>query len=150
MGDAFSLEWANARRQSEELRNYESAASGEKPLPPEPTYKPYYRHSSSGESTIGLIPGHSPSYSESIKRMSTSTFSTSHGVGSTEEESMSDRDRAVLRVLDLVEEMKREPEWYGTAYDLLSRNCNHFTSEFCYRLTGRRAPGWISTYNKLF
>ena len=32
----------------------------------------------------------------------------------------------------------------GREYDLLSKNCNHFTSELCYELTGRRAPGWLN------
>lgn len=32
----------------------------------------------------------------------------------------------------------------GCEYDLLSKNCNHFTSELCLELTGRRAPGWLN------
>ncbi|PQE25960.1 UPF0326 hag1 protein [Rutstroemia sp. NJR-2017a BBW] len=32
----------------------------------------------------------------------------------------------------------------GTSYNLLSRNCNHFTSYLCERLTGRPAPGWLN------
>ena len=32
----------------------------------------------------------------------------------------------------------------GRDYDLLSKNCNHFTSELCFELTGRRAPGWLN------
>lgn len=32
----------------------------------------------------------------------------------------------------------------GREYDLLSRNCNHFTSELCAELTGRKAPGWLN------
>ena len=32
----------------------------------------------------------------------------------------------------------------GRDYDLLSKNCNHFTSELCLELTGRRAPGWLN------
>ena len=32
----------------------------------------------------------------------------------------------------------------GREYDLLSKNCNHFTSELCFELTGRRAPGWLN------
>lgn len=32
----------------------------------------------------------------------------------------------------------------GREYDLLSKNCNHFTSELCLELTGRRAPGWLN------
>lgn len=36
------------------------------------------------------------------------------------------------------------PEWRGTAYDLLRRNCNTFSDELCMLLTGRRTPGWIN------
>jgi len=32
----------------------------------------------------------------------------------------------------------------GREYDLLSKNCNHFTNELCLELTGRRAPGWLN------
>lgn len=32
----------------------------------------------------------------------------------------------------------------GTAYNLLTRNCNHFTQELCARLTGRRGPAWLN------
>eukprot|EP01127_Copromyxa_protea_P019123 TRINITY_DN6127_c0_g2_i1.p1 TRINITY_DN6127_c0_g2~~TRINITY_DN6127_c0_g2_i1.p1 ORF type:complete len:214 (-),score=32.78 TRINITY_DN6127_c0_g2_i1:142-729(-) len=32
----------------------------------------------------------------------------------------------------------------GCSYDLLNRNCNHFTSELALRLTGRDIPGWIN------
>ena len=32
----------------------------------------------------------------------------------------------------------------GNRYHLLQRNCNHFSSEFARKLTGRRAPGWIN------
>lgn len=32
----------------------------------------------------------------------------------------------------------------GTSYNLLTMNCNHFTSYLCERLTGRPAPKWIN------
>jgi hypothetical protein len=35
-------------------------------------------------------------------------------------------------------------KFMGREYDLLSKNCNHFTSELCFELTGRRAPGWLN------
>jgi hypothetical protein len=35
-------------------------------------------------------------------------------------------------------------KFMGREYDLLSKNCNHFTSELCLELTGRRAPGWLN------
>lgn len=35
-------------------------------------------------------------------------------------------------------------EFQGTAYNLLTKNCNHFTSHLCQRLTGRMGPGWLN------
>lgn len=32
----------------------------------------------------------------------------------------------------------------GCRYHLLQRNCNHFASDLCYQLCGRRAPTWVS------
>ena len=32
----------------------------------------------------------------------------------------------------------------GTKYNLLSNNCNHFTSYLCERLTSKAAPSWIN------
>lgn len=31
----------------------------------------------------------------------------------------------------------------GNAYHLLQQNCNTFSDELCYRLTGQRAPPWV-------
>lgn len=47
-------------------------------------------------------------------------------------------------ILALIDEMKLEPEWRAARYHLLLKNCNSFTSELCYRLTGRKAPAWIN------
>ncbi|CAJ2513100.1 Uu.00g012190.m01.CDS01 [Anthostomella pinea] len=35
-------------------------------------------------------------------------------------------------------------EFHGTAYNLLTKNCNHFTSYLCQKLTGRAGPGWLN------
>ncbi|KAH8910644.1 DUF862-domain-containing protein [Coniochaeta sp. PMI_546] len=35
-------------------------------------------------------------------------------------------------------------EFQGTAYNLLTKNCNHFTAYLCQRLTGRAGPGWLN------
>ncbi|PFH61672.1 hypothetical protein XA68_16682 [Ophiocordyceps unilateralis] len=35
-------------------------------------------------------------------------------------------------------------EFLGTSYNLLTRNCNHFTSYLCQRLTGNPGPGWLN------
>ncbi|KAG4443548.1 hypothetical protein IFR05_000925 [Cadophora sp. M221] len=32
----------------------------------------------------------------------------------------------------------------GTSYNLLTRNCNHFTAYLCEKLTGRPGPGWLN------
>ncbi|KAI1846614.1 hypothetical protein JX265_009082 [Neoarthrinium moseri] len=32
----------------------------------------------------------------------------------------------------------------GTSYNLLTKNCNHFTQTLCERLTGRRGPSWLN------
>jgi hypothetical protein len=35
-------------------------------------------------------------------------------------------------------------EYLGERYNLLTNNCNHFTSALCERLTGKAAPGWLN------
>lgn len=35
-------------------------------------------------------------------------------------------------------------KFQGTSYNLLTRNCNHFTSYLCEKLTGRPGPGWLN------
>lgn len=35
-------------------------------------------------------------------------------------------------------------EFQGTAYNLLTKNCNHFTQHLCQKLTGRPGPGWLN------
>lgn len=32
----------------------------------------------------------------------------------------------------------------GTSYNLLNKNCNHFTQYLCEKLTGRTGPGWLN------
>ena len=32
----------------------------------------------------------------------------------------------------------------GTSYNLLNKNCNHFTAFLCEKLTGRSGPGWLN------
>ena len=43
---------------------------------------------------------------------------------------------------ELVGQMGRR--YLGTGYHLLQTNCNHFTSDFCYALCGKRPPTWIN------
>ncbi|KAI1810583.1 DUF862-domain-containing protein [Poronia punctata] len=35
-------------------------------------------------------------------------------------------------------------EFDGAGYNILTRNCNHFTSYLCEKLTGRPGPGWLN------
>ncbi|KAF2842485.1 DUF862-domain-containing protein [Patellaria atrata CBS 101060] len=35
-------------------------------------------------------------------------------------------------------------KFQGTAYNLLTFNCNHFTSYLCEKLTGQKAPNWLN------
>ena len=35
-------------------------------------------------------------------------------------------------------------EFLGTSYNLLTRNCNHFTSHLCQKLTGNPGPSWLN------
>ena len=35
-------------------------------------------------------------------------------------------------------------EFQGTSYNLLTKNCNHFTSHLCQKLTGTPGPGWLN------
>ncbi|KAI0485241.1 DUF862-domain-containing protein [Xylariaceae sp. FL0804] len=35
-------------------------------------------------------------------------------------------------------------DFLGTQYNLLTKNCNHFTSYLCEKLTGRPGPGWLN------
>lgn len=51
-----------------------------------------------------------------------------------------------LRNRSELEEVIREASdaFQGTAYNLLTKNCNHFTSYLVERLTGRPAPRWLN------
>ncbi|KAI9750853.1 MAG: hypothetical protein M1815_001551 [Lichina confinis] len=35
-------------------------------------------------------------------------------------------------------------EFLGPGYSLLQKNCNHFTSALCFRLTAKPAPSWLN------
>ncbi len=35
-------------------------------------------------------------------------------------------------------------KFQGTSYNLLSNNCNHFTSHLCEKLTSKAAPAWLN------
>lgn len=35
-------------------------------------------------------------------------------------------------------------QFLGTSYNVLTKNCNHFTSYLCEKLTGTAGPGWLN------
>lgn len=39
---------------------------------------------------------------------------------------------------------KASEEFLGTSYNLLTKNCNHFTSYLCKKLTGQPGPAWLN------
>ena len=50
-------------------------------------------------------------------------------------------DLSAQEVQEVVQAMGAE--YRGNAYHLLERNCNHFSDELCYKLTGRHPPPWV-------
>ena len=50
--------------------------------------------------------------------------------------------RGEQEIEDIVKEASGQ--FLGTSYNLLSNNCNHFTSFLCEKLVGRAAPAWIN------
>lgn len=48
-------------------------------------------------------------------------------------------DRGIRRALE-----KLRSEYTGPSYDLLNRNCNHFSTEVCLALCGTAPPAWIN------
>ncbi|CAH8387418.1 unnamed protein product [Eruca vesicaria subsp. sativa] len=39
---------------------------------------------------------------------------------------------------------KLSRKYHGDTYHLIAKNCNHFTEEVCFQLTGKPIPGWIN------
>lgn len=35
-------------------------------------------------------------------------------------------------------------DYHGDTYQVISKNCNHFTDDICLKLTGRPIPGWVN------
>ncbi|GAA6040371.1 hypothetical protein JCM8097_007581 [Rhodosporidiobolus ruineniae] len=52
--------------------------------------------------------------------------------------------KAERRAWRIIQAMRQDEEWNGTRYRLLEKNCNSFTHELIYRLTGRPAPAWLN------
>jgi hypothetical protein len=53
-------------------------------------------------------------------------------------ETMFDEDEVEGKVREMGE------RYQGIVYHLLQMNCNHFCSDFCYELVGKRPPPWIN------
>jgi deubiquitinase DESI2 len=45
----------------------------------------------------------------------------------------------IERIIDRI-----SAEFTGNSYDLFTRNCNHFSNEFCMYLCDKRIPGWVN------
>lgn len=54
------------------------------------------------------------------------------------------RLRSIGFVQQTMQNLRKDPEWMGPKYDLLTRNCNHFTDAVCRMLTGSGIPTWIN------
>ena len=50
--------------------------------------------------------------------------------------------RSPAEIENIIKEVSHR--YQGTTYNLLSNNCNHFTSYLCERLTSKAAPSWIN------
>ncbi|XP_070041625.1 deSI-like protein At4g17486 isoform X2 [Nicotiana tomentosiformis] len=50
-----------------------------------------------------------------------------------------------LDPIQLREFIERQSVNYnGDSYHLIAKNCNHFSDDICYRLTGKRMPKWVN------
>ncbi len=50
--------------------------------------------------------------------------------------------RAENEIENIIKEVSQQ--FQGTSYNLLSNNCNHFTSHLCEKLIGKAAPAWLN------
>lgn len=39
---------------------------------------------------------------------------------------------------------RQSANYNGDTYHLIAKNCNHFSDDICYRLTGKRIPKWVN------
>lgn len=46
------------------------------------------------------------------------------------------------QVQEIVNQMK--PDYPEKSYHITARNCNHFSDELCFKLTGKNIPGWVN------
>lgn len=95
--------------------------------------------------------------SKTIRSLPASSFSSQSSVLSSDSPDLTARSTyrrhprhrgqrlaAVTYVTKFLQSLRSDPEWMGPNYDLLSRNCNHFTDMVCMRLVGAHIPTWIN------
>ncbi|XP_020674485.1 deSI-like protein At4g17486 isoform X2 [Dendrobium catenatum] len=46
-----------------------------------------------------------------------------------------------------IEQLSRK--YHGDTYNLIVKNCNHFTNDVCMHLTGKPVPGWVNRLARL-
>lgn len=51
-------------------------------------------------------------------------------------------DMGPAQVRSVMEELAEE--YRGNAYNLITKNCNHFCNDACVRLTGNPIPSWVN------
>ncbi|CAL9752320.1 unnamed protein product [Musa acuminata subsp. burmannicoides] len=56
-----------------------------------------------------------------------------------------DMSRSEFRIL--IEDLAGK--YHGDTYNLIIKNCNHFTDEVCMHLTGKSIPGWVNRLARL-
>ncbi|KAL1562331.1 deSI-like protein [Salvia divinorum] len=56
-------------------------------------------------------------------------------------------DLGPKEVRSLMENLAQE--YPGNAYNLISKNCNHFCNDVCLRLTGKQIPRWVNRLARL-
>ncbi|RWW71667.1 hypothetical protein BHE74_00020575 [Ensete ventricosum] len=56
-----------------------------------------------------------------------------------------DMSRSEFRIL--IEDFAGK--YHGDTYNLIIKNCNHFTDELCMHLTGKPIPGWVNRLARL-
>jgi hypothetical protein len=56
-------------------------------------------------------------------------------------------DKDIDEVRNLMVELAAE--YKGNAYNLITKNCNHFCDDACVRLTGNSIPSWVNRLAKI-
>ncbi|KAL9231985.1 hypothetical protein vseg_007138 [Gypsophila vaccaria] len=51
-------------------------------------------------------------------------------------------EQSALEVKKVMEELAKE--YRGNAYNLITKNCNHFCNDACIRLSGNPIPSWVN------